>query len=146
MGLSMLMMMLIMPLSASPASASGTFSGTWAGSYAYVYWADSCDYSGRDFPWWSMNLNFSGGPRAGGKTYIYDMVVANKGAWDLYFPNGITLGTNGVYRVYRPGNIPYGGSQRFIVNTEFPSRNLPASFYPVAESHGCNLTQTLVYY
>lgn len=145
-GIFALVGLLVTSLVATPANAAGDFVGRWSGSYAYVYWADSCDYESRDFPWWSMNINFSGGPRPGGKTYIYDMVIANGGASEIYFPNGLTLGNSGVYRSYWPGRIAHGGSQRFIVNTEFPARRVIASFFPVADSHPCDWTRAAVEY
>jgi hypothetical protein len=133
-------------LLAPAARADSSWHGYWQGrSIVYVYWGDGCDNNKRDVPHTSMNINFGGGVRPDGTTYIYDFYIANGSAHELHFPNGFNLYEGGVERVFWIERIPgRGGSVRKIVDTVFPSTVVTGHFYPVADATHCNLTSVQV--
>jgi hypothetical protein len=133
-------------LPATAARADGAFYGHWRGSsIVYVHWGDGCDASGIDFPPTALNVNFSGGIRPDGTTYVYDFFITNGATHELNFPNGFTLWSGSVTRHYYIERIPGGGSAHRVVDTVFPSTSVAGNFFPVVDANRpCNNTQLLI--
>jgi hypothetical protein len=133
-------------LPAPAAQAEGAFYGYWRGaSIVYVDWGDGCDVTGIDFAPNSLRVNFAGGIRPDGTTYIYDFFILNGATHELNFPNGFTLWSGDVQRHFYIERIPAHSSVHKVVDTVFPSTSVGGSFFPVVDANrGCNLTQLLL--